>query len=87
MFPLYLKIIVSIIFSAKWSSSDDIVGGGGSSALNETSLRDGPKIWSPDGGDTGDDKDFKPVKFDSNSLKKTKKSQVGEMDLFVIFSL
>ena len=68
----------SISFSAKWSSSDDIAGGGGSSTLEQASLRDGPKIWSPDGGDAGEDKDFKPVKFDSGSLKKTKKNTVSQ---------
>merc|ERR1719361_442198 len=57
---------------AKWSSSDDIIGG--KSAVDETNIRDGPKIWAPGGAESGDDKDFKPVKFDSNSLKKTKKT-------------
>lgn len=77
--PLGWIVIVPIILLAKWSSSDDIVGGGGNSALDDTSLRDGPKIWAPGGAESGDDKDFKPVPFDSTSLKKTTKSQVYEV--------
>jgi hypothetical protein len=59
---------------AKWSSTDDIVGGEGRSAVDETNIRDGPKIWAPGGAESGDDIDFKPVKFDSNSLKTTRKT-------------
>ena len=66
----------NIHFVAKWSSSDDIIGG--KSALDETNLRDGPKIWAPGGAESGDDLDFKPVKFDSNSLKRTQKATVSE---------
>ena len=65
---------------AKWSSSDDIVGG--KSALDETNLRDGPKIWAPGGADAGDEIDFKPVKFDSNSLKRTQKATVSDIISF-----
>ena len=70
-----------LYFLAKWSSSDDIVGG--KSALDETNLRDGPKIWAPGGADSGDDKDFKPVKFDSNSLKRTQKATVSKINLLL----
>ena len=66
-----------MIFLAKWSSSDDIVGGGGKPSVDDLDLREGPKIWAPGGADSGDDKDFKPVKFDSNSLKKNKNNQVN----------
>ena len=67
---------------AKWSSSDDIAGGGGKSAIDDTNIRDGPKIWAPGGAESGDDIDFKPVKFDSNSLKKTKKTTVSSISFF-----
>lgn len=69
-----------VFIIAKWSSSDDIVGG--KSALDETNLRDGPKIWAPGGADAGDDIDFKPVKFDSNSLKRTQKATVSDIISF-----
>merc|ERR1712226_1193178 len=58
---------------AKWSSSDDITGG--KSAVDDLSLREGPKIWAPGGAESGDDKDFKPVRFDSNSIKRNNKNQ------------
>ena len=74
----YYRYFVFIL--AKWSSSDDIVGG--KSALDETNLRDGPKIWAPGGADAGDDIDFKPVKFDSNSLKRTQKATVSDIISF-----
>jgi hypothetical protein len=51
------------------------VGGGGKPSVDDLDLREGPKIWAPGGADSGDDKDFKPVKFDSNSIKKNKNNQ------------
>ena len=53
------------------------MGGGGKPSVDDLDLREGPKIWAPGGADSGDDKDFKPVKFDSNSLKKNKNNQVN----------
>ena len=53
------------------------MGGGGKPSVDDLDLREGPKIWAPGGADSGDDKDFKPVKFDSNSLKKNKINQVN----------
>ena len=52
------------------------MGGGGKPSVDDLDLREGPKIWAPGGADSGDDKDFKPVRFDSNSLKKNKNNQV-----------
>ena len=53
------------------------MGGGGKPSVDDLDLREGPKIWAPGGADSGDDKDFKPVKFDSNSIKKNKNNQVN----------
>ena len=53
------------------------MGGGGKPSVDDLDLREGPKIWAPGGAESGDDKDFKPVKFDSNSLKKNKNNQVN----------
>lgn len=51
---------------AKWSSSDDLHSR--EQRLKETNLRDGPSVW---GAAKDENKDFKPIKFDSNSLKRT----------------
>ena len=68
--------------SAKWSSSDDISN---SQRLKETNLREGPPVWSAD-GQGQDPKDFKPIKFDSNSLKKTKKTQVRSRQFYLVIT-
>jgi hypothetical protein len=61
------KIRHYFIFSAKWSSNEDL-----HVKSLSASLREGPPVWSPRSGTSPnpDSKDFKPINFDSSSLKK-----------------
>eukprot|EP00091_Calanus_sinicus_P022083 TRINITY_DN6846_c0_g1_i2.p1 TRINITY_DN6846_c0_g1~~TRINITY_DN6846_c0_g1_i2.p1 ORF type:complete len:498 (+),score=107.66 TRINITY_DN6846_c0_g1_i2:357-1850(+) len=56
--------------NAKWSSNEDV------SFKDPGSFRDLPQTWTPrnNPSPSPDKKDFKPVNFDSNSLKRSKRS-------------
>jgi len=56
--------------NAKWSSNEDV------SFKDSGSFRDLPQTWTPrnNPSPSPDKKDFKPVNFDSNSLKRSKRS-------------
>ena len=69
------------LFAAKWSSSDDLHIR--EQRLKETNLRDGPSVW---GAAKDENKDFKPIKFDSNSLKRTGNKPQVRPKLFHVFS-
>ena len=69
------------MFAAKWSSSDDLHSR--EQRLKETNLRDGPSVW---GAAKDENKDFKPIKFDSNSLKRTGNKPQVSPKLFHVFS-
>ena len=69
------KKIIDILFffvSAKWSSNEDLHV----KSLN-SNFREGPPVWTPRSGTSPnpDNKDFKPINFDSNSLKKKQQQQ------------
>ena len=60
-----------MIISAKWSSTEDIAV-----RDNSGSFKDLPSTWTPRNlpSPSPDRKDFKPVNFESDSLKKSKRS-------------
>ena len=60
-----------MIISAKWSSTEDIAA-----RDNSGSFKDLPSTWTPRNlpSPSPDRKDFKPINFESNSLKKSKRS-------------
>eukprot|EP00095_Tigriopus_kingsejongensis_P009115 maker-scaffold150_size309978-snap-gene-2.16 protein:Tk09115 transcript:maker-scaffold150_size309978-snap-gene-2.16-mRNA-1 annotation:"conserved hypothetical protein" len=65
---------------AKWSSTEEISGRGFDADLG------GPKFWSPKHAPPSPtierkDKDFKPIKFDSNSIQRDKKGHHRESHL------
>ena len=76
-----LIIFEFVCFAAKWSSSDDLHSR--EQRLKETNLRDGPSVW---GAAKDENKDFKPIKFDSNSLKRTGNKPQVSTKLFHVFS-
>lgn len=61
--------------NAKWSSTEDVTV-----RDNSGSFKDLPSTWTPRNqpSPSPDRKDFKPINFESNSLKKTKRSASSE---------
>ena len=58
--------------SAKWSSSEELTR----TLADDVSLRDGPRVWTPAGGQQpAGDPDFRPVRFDGDSLQRGKRQQ------------
>ncbi len=72
---LICKIFVFV--SAKWSSNEDL-----HVKSLSTNFREGPPVWTPRSGTSPnpDNKDFRPVNFDSNSLKKKQQQQQGKKE-------
>ena len=65
------------MFAAKWSSNEDI-----HLKSLSSNLREGPVVWTPKSGTSPspDSKDFKPINFDSNSLKKKQQQQPAKKE-------
>merc|ERR1712223_700975 len=60
--------------NAQWSSTDSVAQGGGES------FKDVPQTWTPrnNPSPSPDKKEFRPLGFDSNSLKRNKRSISSE---------
>ena len=84
MCPLILKVSLIILFSsfpAKWSSNEEVTKEKASKVAQITSGVPQKPVWTPANGtespslDRRKLQDYKPVSFDSNSLKRSELKQ------------
>ena len=73
----FFNLQIFVFVSAKWSSNEDL-----HVKSLSTNFREGPPVWTPRSGTSPnpDNKDFRPVNFDSNSLKKKQQQQQGKKE-------